>query len=119
MRKPLIVFFAVLATIAGAFGIWRNGWVVAQSSYIQVRKVPVRTGWLSLPLSTDYCYVIEFGSYPFESTFRVAWNSFEARQITITPPSREQPSLLVRFDDLHSVKGRFGGDVQAAEWESQ
>jgi len=119
MRKPLIVSAAVLATIAGAFGIWRKGWVVAESSYIQVRKVPVRTGLLSLPMTTDYCYVIEVGSYPFESTFRVGWDSFEARQITITPPSREQPSLRVRFDDLHTVTGRFGGDVQAAEWQSQ
>jgi hypothetical protein len=117
-----VVLAVILVVAIGSFcsiAAWQRGWVVAKSDYVQVRKVPIVVGRFALPGSSEYCYVVEVGRYPFETTFRVAWDSYEAKEIVIRLPTREKPELAIYFDDLHKVIGQLGGDVQGAHWATE
>lgn len=110
---------ALVLVVVFVYASWRRGWVIAEVDYFRVREVPLAVDWLTIPGTTDFCYIIEVGGFPFESTFRVGWDSYEAKSVRIKAPTRTAPELEIDFDGLYKVTCSLGGDIQSAEWHTQ
>ena len=108
----------VLASVF-AYASWRRGWVLAEVANFRVRQVPLAVDWVTIPGTADLCYVVEVGSFPFETTFRVGWDSYVAKSIRIKVPTPTTPTLEIDFDDVHKVTCTLGGDIQSAAWNAQ
>lgn len=98
---------------------WMRGRIVAESGPIRVRKVPLTVDGLYIPGVVGYCYVVEVGDYPYETTFRARWSSYEADDIKILKYDNPDVSFVVEFDTTHKVTCLYGGDVPIAEWNSR
>lgn len=112
------IVVVVLASVFG-YASWRRGWIIAEVPYYRVRQVPLAVDWVTIPGTVDLCYVIEVGSFPFETTFRVGWDSYVAENVRIKVPTREAPTLEIDFDGIHKVTCISGGDKPSAEWHTQ
>jgi len=119
-RIPHLVLFGLaVCAVMLLMKIWGMGWVVARDGWVQVRKVPLPENGIAIPGASEYCYVIETGRFPYHSTFRVQWDSYQAKRITIEPSSDSKPYFRVVFDNGYAVSGRVSGpgDLSVAEWE--
>ena len=79
-----VMIGSLLAMSVILYSSWRRGFVVAKSGNISVRKVPLSVGYgIAIPSVSSYTYVIEVGRYPFVTSFRVGWASYEAKSIRV------------------------------------